>query len=403
MTSIRRKKKNWYICSCFLCYTLGHIFIFVLYIHRDSFLPACAPKNPDHDFFDRQDEWKYQNGITGQWYHWRTMHKKEDNDTIWQTKWLNTGPISSLGVIVYLATRGDIGSLEISFKQLSYLLSKKPRPVVIFHEGDLGDDDIQQHLAEKLGPYTPLGFERIQFFNSSNGPWSLRHRIRSKYVDMCRFFTLMLPHHPLLTLFTYYWRLDAHSYIFNSKPIQDPFDLMKEQKIQFGFIMVNEDGEKYVHYLWSIFLKFLKENCLKLSHASYQTQTTLLGQYSYAIIFTNFAIANVSLFRDHKLMQIWLQKVDRYGGIYRHRWGDAPIHTLALTQLIPREQIVRFRYFGYMHRREYVCAYGIDRNACKEQVKPFLTNSSMKYRHYNDGCWPSTENPLCYYYREIKL
>jgi hypothetical protein len=212
----------------------------------------------------------------------------------------------------------------------------------------------------------------------------------------------MLPNHPLLTPFSYYWRMDAHSYIFGPNPIQDPFEIMQRKQIQYGFIMVNEEAGNFAVGLWSLFRKFLHDRCLKPSTAVRQTLTNQTGDYSLAIIFTNFAIANISLFRDHPLMQAWLQTVDLNGGIYRHRWGDAPVHTLAISQLLQRNEIVRFRYFGYFHRREYVCASGIESSRCKEQVPSFLIKRKFEYVNYDDGCWPSSQNSLCHYYPEIK-
>jgi alpha 1,2-mannosyltransferase len=358
--------------------------------------------NTDIEFTNRQNEWQYQNTITGLWYHWRTVNKNQKIDVEWRINWLNVPPTSYLGVIVYLTTRAEIGSLRTSLTQLSRLLSNNPRPVVIFHEGDLGSNDIQRSLAQTLGSRTPIAFERIYFSNFSR-PKSVHRTIPLSYYDMCRFFTLMLPNHPLLALFSFYWRLDAHSFIFGPKPIEDPFEIMQKQQIQFAYIMANEEADHYDTALWLLFKHFLNDHCLKPSTALRKTQKNWFGRYSHAIIFTNFAIANVSLFRDHPQIRAWLHKVDRSGGIYRYRWGDAPIHTLALTQFIKREHIVRLRYFGYMHRREYVCANGIEEKVCKEQVQPFLTDPRMKYLIYDDGCYPSSQNPLCHYYPEIKI
>jgi hypothetical protein len=405
---------NRYYFICILsCFIIGCSLIITIFIRKNPQLPIFLSQvslssiplfvNPDDEIIDRQDEWKYQNSITGQWYHWRTVYKKQNNDTEWRVKWLNIPPTSSLGVIVYLTIRHEIDSLKKSLVQLSRLLVNNPRPVVIFHEGDFSDDNIQQSLAQLLGSRTPLAFERIQFSTGPEGPWSVPRQSNSKYNDMCRFFTVMLPNHPLLTLFTFYWRLDSHSYIFGPKPIEDPFEIMQKRRIQYAFIMANEEGKVFATGLWPFFREFQKNHSLKASAAFKKTQTTQFGQYSLAIIFTNFAIANVSLFRDHSLMRAWLHKVDRNGGIYRHRWGDAPVHTLALTQFIERDQIVRLRYFGYFHRREYVCASGIEGDSCKKQVQPFLTDPRTEYLNYDDGCWPSSQNPLCHYYPEIRL
>merc|ERR1711988_1768266 len=42
--------------------------------------------------------------------------------------------------------------------------------------------------------------------------------------------------------------------------------------------------------------------------------------------FTNFFVTKVSWWRQESV-QLFLSAVDRNGGIYRHRWGDAPIQT----------------------------------------------------------------------------
>ncbi|CAF4752983.1 unnamed protein product, partial [Rotaria sp. Silwood1] len=285
---------------------------------------------------------------------------------------------SYLGVIVYLTTTNELNPLKTSLTQLSRLLSNNPRPVVIFHEGDFDADDIQKSLSNILGNHTPLGFERIRFSNHLIQPRPVgNHRWPLKYTDMCRFFTLMLVNHPLLTLFTYYWRLDAHSYIFGPKPIEDPFEMMQKRQIQYAFIMASEEADYYAVGLWSFFHEFLDNRCLKPSIALRQTQTDLFGNYSLYIIFTNFAIANVSLFRDHSLIRAWLHAVDRNGGIYRYRWGDAPIHTLILTQFLSQNHIVRLRYFGYMHQREYICADGIKGEVCKAQGNVHMTSNTV--------------------------
>ncbi len=385
-----------------LCVIIGCSSLFLIFILKYSQTPVCVPRNPDDGLIVRQDEWKYQNSITGEWYYWRTIYKKEKNDTEWRVKWLNIAPTSSLGVIVYLTTRNELDSLNKSLLQLSRLLSNNPRPVVIFHEGDLSDDDTQKSLAQTLGSRTPLGFERIQFFNNTKGPWLVRRRSSDKYLDMCRFFILMLPNHPLLTLFSFYWRLDAHSYIFAPEPIKDPFEIMQKKQIQYAFVMADVDSDYYTTDLWTLFHKFINSHCIKPSLAVRETQTGWFGGYSRYIFFTNFAIANVSFFRDHPLIRAWLHILDRNGGIYRYRWGDAPIHTLALTQFIPRDQILRLRYFGYMHRREYVCASGVEGDSCKQYVQRYLTYSKITYDNYDDGCAPTIRNPLCHYYPELR-
>lgn len=42
--------------------------------------------------------------------------------------------------------------------------------------------------------------------------------------------------------------------------------------------------------------------------------------------------------------------VDDAGGIYDHRWGDAPIRTLLVLALLPLDEVHHFRINGYRHQ-----------------------------------------------------
>ncbi|CAF4649539.1 unnamed protein product, partial [Rotaria sp. Silwood2] len=82
--------------------------------------------------------------------------------TAWKVKWYNRAPENSLGVIIYLTEIGQLSHLNISLLSLRRYLFK-PRPIVIFHEGDFDDVNIQLALASILGSNMPLGFEHIRF------------------------------------------------------------------------------------------------------------------------------------------------------------------------------------------------------------------------------------------------
>jgi hypothetical protein len=79
-------------------------------------------------------------------------------------KWYNQAPANYLGVIIYLARRNELHKLNMSLLSLRRYLPK-PRPIVIFHEDDLNDTNIQFSLANTLGSSIPLGFEHIRFPN----------------------------------------------------------------------------------------------------------------------------------------------------------------------------------------------------------------------------------------------
>jgi hypothetical protein len=45
------------------------------------------------------------------------------------------------------------------------------------------------------------------------------------------------------------------------------------------------------------------------------------------IVYNNFEVSHVSIWKT-RLYQSFIQAVDENGGIYTHRWGDAPLHTI---------------------------------------------------------------------------
>lgn len=48
---------------------------------------------------------------------------------------------------------------------------------------------------------------------------------------------------------------------------------------------------------------------------------------------------------------------DEDGGFYYERWGDAPVHTLAVTMLLRPELLHHFSDVGYVHGGLQYCAF----------------------------------------------
>lgn len=63
---------------------------------------------------------------------------------------------------------------------------------------------------------------------------------------------------------------------------------------------------------------------------------------------SNFEIANLRFFRS-KEYQDFFDFLDQSGGFYYERWGDAPVHTLALALFTQPENVHYFEDIGYKH------------------------------------------------------
>ena len=63
---------------------------------------------------------------------------------------------------------------------------------------------------------------------------------------------------------------------------------------------------------------------------------------------SNFEIADMRFFRS-KLYSDYFEYLDKTGGFYYERWGDAPVHSIAAAFFLPRSQIHFFSDIGYRH------------------------------------------------------
>lgn len=71
-------------------------------------------------------------------------------------------------------------------------------------------------------------------------------------------------------------------------------------------------------------------------------------EYNLCHFWTNFEIARVDLFKS-ETYQSYFNYLENSGGFYRERWGDAPVHSLAVAMMLQKEEIHYFRDIGYKH------------------------------------------------------
>jgi mannosyltransferase len=69
---------------------------------------------------------------------------------------------------------------------------------------------------------------------------------------------------------------------------------------------------------------------------------------------SNFEIVDMEFFRSAAYRKIF-DYLDRDGGFYYERWGDAPVHSLAAALLLRPEELHHFSDFGYVHDGLQVC------------------------------------------------
>jgi len=237
-------------------------------------------------------------------------------------------------VIIYLAQTRRLDKLLRSLKLLQKnLLDAHPHPVVVCHEGDFTDEHLRQmqercaRVVLKQVDISPPPHIDVSKFNE----WTLSQSHSIGYRNMCRFFSLGL--YPMLKDFDYYMRLDDDSYI-RSKMHDDPFEVMAEGNKVYAWRATRPESKTAVRGL----------------KAMLRAHDPAFGTYKWdrKIYYNNFHIAKPSLWLTSPCKEA-LEAIEKHGGIYTKRWGDAPIHTLLVRVYTEMAQRHRFTSFDYQH------------------------------------------------------
>jgi mannosyltransferase len=71
---------------------------------------------------------------------------------------------------------------------------------------------------------------------------------------------------------------------------------------------------------------------------------------------SNFEIADMDFYRS-RAYRNFFDFLDRDGGFYYERWGDAPVHSLAAAMLLKPWELHHFSDFGYVHDKLQYCTF----------------------------------------------
>lgn len=74
-------------------------------------------------------------------------------------------------------------------------------------------------------------------------------------------------------------------------------------------------------------------------------------------VWSNFEIADLDFFRT-PAYAAFFEHLDATGNFYYERWGDAPVHSIAVALFLPKEQIHFFHDIGYRHAPFQHCPQG---------------------------------------------
>ncbi|KAJ1960221.1 hypothetical protein IWQ62_004310, partial [Dispira parvispora] len=169
------------------------------------------------------------------------------------------------------------------------------------------------------------------------------------YRHMCRYQSGFFFRHPLLESYDYYWRVEP-GVKFLCDIDYDPFLYLKDNDIQYGFTISLTEIAETIPTLWNTTKEFMRkhpEYIGKRNTLPWVTDSSF-EEYNGCHFWSNFEIASFKWLRSEKYLA-YFDYLDQAGGYFYERWGDAPVHSLALSMFLPPEQIHWFSDIGYFH------------------------------------------------------
>ncbi|RSL50931.1 hypothetical protein CEP54_011683 [Fusarium duplospermum] len=178
------------------------------------------------------------------------------------------------------------------------------------------------------------------------------------YRHMCRFESGFFFRQPLLMNYDYYWRVEPNIQLFCDIH-EDPFRVMVEQKKKYSFVLSLYEYQETIPTLWDTTQKFIKE------HPEHIVKNNSMGflsddhgtTYNRCHFWSNFEVGDLNFFRSKAYMD-YFEYLDKAGGFFYERWGDAPVHSIAAGLLLDRSELHFFNDIAYWHNPFTHCPTG---------------------------------------------
>ncbi|CAD6582886.1 MAG: alpha 1,2-mannosyltransferase 2.4.1 [Cyphobasidiales sp. Tagirdzhanova-0007] len=185
------------------------------------------------------------------------------------------------------------------------------------------------------------------------------------YREMCRYQSGFFFRHPLLDPYEWYWRIEPNVKYFCDLDY-DPFLYMQERGLKYGFTISIYEYIETIPTLWDTVKDFIREFPDLVPERNAMTFLSEDGgeTYNRCHFWSNFEIGSLSLWRSEAYLKFF-EYLDRAGGFYYERWGDAPVHSIAAALFLPFEDIHYFYDIAYRHEPFAHCPKGeVHENRC---------------------------------------
>ncbi|RSH94087.1 alpha 1,2-mannosyltransferase 2.4.1 [Saitozyma podzolica] len=275
-------------------------------------------------------------------------------------------------VFVVLARNSDLWAFLESMKQMEDRFNHWARYDYVFlNEEDFSDEfkRYTQSLTSANCHYGKIEHDhwfQPDWIDEEKATKAREEMIRKKviyghsvpYRNMCRFNSGFFFRHPLLADYDYYWRIEP-SVKFFCDLTYDPFLVMQDENKVYGFTLSLYEYIETIPSLWASVREFME---LHPEHLAEDNAMAFLSDdggltYNKCHFWSNFEIGSLKFWRSQAYMDFF-EHLDKAGGFYYERWGDAPVHSIGAALFAKKDQIHFFEDIGYRHEPFQHCPQG---------------------------------------------
>ena len=264
---------------------------------------------------------------------------------------------------VTLARNSDVWEIARSIRQVEDRFNRQYNYDWVFLNDAEFDDTFKKVTSSLVSGKTKYG--KIPREHWSFPEWidvdkaaKVREEMREKkiiygdsvsYRHMCRYESGFFFRHELMLDYEWYWRVEPSIELFCDIHY-DPFKFMADNKKVYSFVLSLYEYVETIETLWDSVKKFMKEN------PQYIAEDNSMGfisddggaTYNHCHFWSNFEIGNLNWLRSPAYVD-YFNSLDKDGGFFYERWGDAPVHSIAAAIMLPKDKIHFFNDISYYH------------------------------------------------------
>ncbi|WVW83027.1 hypothetical protein I302_105044 [Kwoniella bestiolae CBS 10118] len=275
-------------------------------------------------------------------------------------------------VFVVLARNSDLWPFLDSMRQMEDRFNHWAKYDYVFLNDDDFSDEFKRYTQSMTkakchyGKIEPDHWHQPEWIDEEKATKAREEMIRKKviyghsvpYRNMCRFNSGFFYRHPLLADYDYYWRIEP-SVKFFCDLNYDPFLVMKDEQKVYGFTLSLYEYIETIPTLWDAVKEFIQEHPDYLPEGNAMQFLSDDGgeTYNKCHFWSNFEIGDLNFWRSEPYTEFF-DYLDKKGGFYYERWGDAPVHSIGAALFAKKEQIHWFEDIGYRHEPFQHCPQG---------------------------------------------